>query len=179
MATENPTPERWLPVRGYEGLYEVSDLGRVRSLDRIVSGPRTWRGRILTPTLNNVGYLGVMLSDGIRGVVLRRVHRLVLDAFCRPPRPGEQANHRDFNKTNNRLENLEWTTPRENHAHAKAGGRIAHGEQNANAKLTEKAVLEIRARASRGESQRALATEYGISQSNVFRIASRKLWRHV
>lgn len=107
-------PERWLPVSGYEGLYEVSDFGNVRSLDRLSAykdGRSSLRkGRILKAQKDNLGRLQVRLSkDGVGKTF--RVHRLVLEAFDRPRPEGLIACHWDDNPENNRLENLRWDTP--------------------------------------------------------------------
>lgn len=90
--------EEWRDVPGYEGLYEVSNLGRVRR-----------NGRILRPYKDTWGYLSVSLSkNGIRRIV--SVHRLVAQSFIPNPNNYPQINHRDENKTNNAISNLEWCT---------------------------------------------------------------------
>lgn len=119
--------ELWLPIRGYEGLYEVSSLGRVRSLDREIEHPTAGivhrKGKVLAQNpLNKDGYLGVGLNKG--GTKKKRsVHTLVLEAFVGPRPEGQQACHNDGNNTNNRVENLRWDTPRENVADIKRHGR--------------------------------------------------------
>ena len=105
MATDDPTIERWLPIPGWEGLYDVSSLGRVRSHYR--------GGRILRPWPDADGYLRVSLSRG--GVqTIYRVHRLVLLAFAGPGEPGEEVRHLNGDATDNRADNLAWGTPAEN-----------------------------------------------------------------
>jgi hypothetical protein len=101
-----PEPERWLPVVGFERYYEVSDLGRVRSLRR----------GILKPSYSNSGGYGlVILSDGLGGRFGRYVHRLVLEAFAGPCPEGQEARHYDENDPRNaRLSNLKWGTSGEN-----------------------------------------------------------------
>lgn len=115
------TTERWLPVVGYEGLYEVSDLGRVRGLDRVMTVNRVGfsglpvRGQVLkaTPTGHRCPHLGVTLyRSGVRRH--HRVHHLVLEAFIGPRPSGLQGLHWDDVPTNNRLENLRWATAAEN-----------------------------------------------------------------
>lgn len=109
--------ERWLPVPGWEGLYEVSDLGRVRSLDR----PNGLRGRVRVLSVGSHGYLDVGLCDG--GVRRTRlVHRLVLEAFVGPCPEGQEACHADSDRTNNRLSNLRWDTTKANAADRVAAG---------------------------------------------------------
>lgn len=101
--------ETWLPVKGYEDLYEVSDLGRVRSLNYAKTG----EVRVLKPTLYNNGYLVIGLrKDG----KLKRflVHRVVVTSFMGDIPKGMQVNHKNEDKTDNRLSNLEVVTPKEN-----------------------------------------------------------------
>jgi hypothetical protein len=109
----DPTRETWRPVPGYEGLYEVSDLGRVRSLRRMTR--RGWRGgKILKPTpRDRYGHTVVGLSaNGIKTV--RQVHQIVAEAFIGPPPGGMEACHGDGNGGNNALANLRYGTRREN-----------------------------------------------------------------
>lgn len=117
--------EIWLPVRGYEGLYEVSDKGRVRSLDRkvIYSTGREvlHRGRILKDTAGKAGYPQVVLTKD-KEKKNYSVHRLVAEAFIPNPENKEQVNHIDRNKENNNISNLEWVTHQENADHAVASG---------------------------------------------------------
>lgn len=106
--------EQWKPVVGYEGLYEVSDHGRVRSLDRAVRGKdkRTQKikGAILKPTKGLDGrYRMSLYRDGERKGALP--YRLVLEAFRGPCPPGHEACHWDDDPMNNRLDNLRWDTP--------------------------------------------------------------------
>lgn len=94
--------EKWRPVVGYEGLYEVSNLGRVRRI------------RIVEPTKKKHGYMQISLvdKDGVRK--LHRLHRIVAAAFIPNPEGKPQVNHRDENPENNRADNLEWATAEEN-----------------------------------------------------------------
>lgn len=103
--------ERWLPVVGYEGFYEVSDLGRVRSLDRILDDGRVRRSKTLRATMKkDTGRLKVSLSrNGVVQTAL--VHRLVAVAFLGAPPDGRGlVLHGDGNHLNNRAENLRWGT---------------------------------------------------------------------
>ena len=109
--------ESWKPVVGYEGLYEVSDLGRVRSLDRVVKGKRNskWerKGRILQQANRGNGYYAVGLyKSGTQKMY--HVHRLVAVAFIPNPFNKPCVNHLDENKQNNAISNLEWATHKEN-----------------------------------------------------------------
>lgn len=101
--------EIWKPIKGYEGLYEVSNYGRVKSLN--------WNGKgavgYMTLRKKNTGYLAVLLSkNGVSKYTL--VHRLVATAFIPNPENEETINHIDEDKTNNRADNLEWCSRAEN-----------------------------------------------------------------
>ena len=109
--------EIWLPIEGYENLYEVSNLGRVRRLESVVNGKagskRKVPGKILKPRANKNGYLMIRLS---KNSIYRPcyLHRLVSSAFIPNPDKKFQVNHLDEDKTNNTVENLEWCTAKEN-----------------------------------------------------------------
>ncbi len=109
------TEEIWKAVVGYEGEYEVSNMGRVRSVDRIsvtVRGVEKFlRGRMLRPGPRPSGHLTVALT----GSKTHNVHTLVLEAFVGPrPTPMHEARHLDGHENNNRLDNLEWSTKTRN-----------------------------------------------------------------
>ncbi len=119
METKNYLGELWVNIRGFEGLYQVSNFGRVRSLDRVVirSDGRKYiyRGRIMKQQLAK-GYCIVELSNGNRNVkrIVRYVHLLVAEAFIPNPKHLPEVNHKDENKLNNRLSNLERCTEKYN-----------------------------------------------------------------
>ena len=120
--------EIWKDVAGYEGLYQVSDQGRVKSLERKV---RHWRGgeriqkeRILKPAVTQDGYLKVGLWAGGKRKTLK-VHRLVCQAFHKNPDNKQEINHVNEDKTDNRACNLEWCTRRENINHGSRNERVA------------------------------------------------------
>ena len=121
--------EIWKPVVGWEGLYEVSDHGRVRSLDRAVrtkGGQTTVReGRVLRPAINSNGYKIVVVQAGERRSALR-VHRLVLAAFVGPCPEGMQVCHGDGDRTNNSLGNLRYGTASENRIDSVVHGTHPH-----------------------------------------------------
>jgi hypothetical protein len=118
----------WCDLKDFNGLYQVSNLGKVRSLNRRVyhSGNHTThfhKGRILSSRINNSGYLSVRLSkEG--SVVTRFVHRLIAEAFVPNFQDKPCVNHKDGNKLNNEIDNLEWVTHKENMQHAYRTGLI-------------------------------------------------------
>lgn len=107
--------EEWKDVKEFEGLYQVSNKGRVRSLDRVINGKR-YTGKILSSKVN-AGYPIVRLCDGSRKLSVR-VHRIVAETFLDNPKGLPEVNHKDGNKRNNKVGNLEWCTSRENKIHA-------------------------------------------------------------
>lgn len=177
--------ENWLPISGYKSKYEVSDLGRVRSLSRYRKSSHVSRsfvkGRILKTSRLSSGYVVVGLSSCSK-VTQFYVHRLVVSTFIRKLKKKEEVNHKDFNKKNNKLDNLEIVTPKENSHHAMLDGRGAAGkcgETNLSAKLTNKKVLKIRKLHSQGISQRVIAKKYKVSFQSISLICLRKIWKHI
>lgn len=184
MQTAN---EEWLALPGFGGAYEVSSFGRVRSLSRQVvdnGGVRTAKGRMLKQVLSVWGYYRVGLCEHGE-VSLQAVHRLVALAFIPNPQQLPEVNHIDGVKTNNCVSNLEWVTSRQNTQHAYRSGLIStrKGESQPGSKLTSTQVQEIRkrykSRDRHGCSGRALAREYGVSQSVISDIIRKVLWKHI
>lgn len=123
--------EIWKPIEGYEDRYEVSNLGRVRSLDMVlpcnsngVRSTRVRRGVIRRHHIGHTGYHYVMLMDGKRNKNFR-VHRLVAAAFVPNPHHLPEVNHKDEDKNNNRADNLEWCTSKYNHNYGSTIERAA------------------------------------------------------
>lgn len=177
--------EDWRDIPGYVALYQVSNLGRVRSLHRTVELVRLGRrctrrieGGILQPASMSSGHLSVSLSrDGKQRT--HQVHALVLEAFV-GPRPGThidwQGCHADGNPANNNLTNLRWDTRSANEMDKIGHGRSNRGVRNRAAKLTEEKVREIRVRISSGESSDAIADRYGVSRALINAIKGGRAW---
>lgn len=185
MAAEENTPERWLPIIGFEGRYEVSDHGRVKSLPRRVKTTRNnqgWfplRGRIIRPFKHvKGGHLMASISrDG--EIVRRMVHHLVLEAFVGLAPEGHECDHIDFNPENNRVENLRWVTHTENIRHTARAGRGSRGESNRKSKLTENDIRSIRLRYIEGFKRADIAATFHVSYDTIWKVATRKTWKHV
>lgn len=111
--------ELWLPVLGYEGFYEVSSLGNVRSLARINGRKKTY-GQILSKIKHCVGlpYEEVTLKVAGRKRMTKKVHRLVAESFLKNPNNLPAVNHIDFNPLNNKVDNLEWCDATHNIRHS-------------------------------------------------------------
>ena len=181
-------PEKWLPVTGFEGRYEVSSYGRVRSLDRIVLSKKnagfhlSLKGRILSQSVKNdrskSNYFVVGIWDDGKQL-LRQVHRLVCEAFHGPCPDGMQCAHLNGDSECNAPENLAWVTPKENHAHMKLHGTHRQGTDIHFAKLDNAIVAEIIARHIGGEMQKDIARSYGVCRHTVQRVVSEKTWKHV
>lgn len=173
--------EEWRTVEGYEGCYEVSNQGRVRSIDKVVrtNGGRfaTKRGKIRRSVMGKAGYYLVTLCDACKTKTFL-VHRLVATAFVPACADRPHVNHINGIKTDNRPENLEWVTPKENKRHASELGLTPSGERQGNAKLTWDRVKEIRRiYIETGAKQRDLAKQFGISQPTVAQVVQWKTWK--
>lgn len=158
--------EIWRDVVGYEGVYEVSDYGRVRSKEKYLK------------QTNSKGYKSVTLKkDENRRQY--RVHRLVGFAFIPNPDNKPYINHIDGVKDNNKVENLEWCTQKENIRHAIDTGlmKSLYGESNGSSKLSESEVFKIRSLYhEKGYKQKKLATIFGVERSTISKIVSENNW---
>ncbi len=174
--------EEWRPIPGHAG-YEVSDLGRVRSVDRYVNrGPsrrhpagfaRLYKGRALRPGRSRSGYLSVVIRERTYPV-----QHLVALAFIGPRPAGRYVLHNDGRHDNNAATNLRYGTPKENSADAALHGTRARGTDYASAKLDDWTASVIRA--LRGiETQAALAMLFDVSASAVQAIHDGRTWKHV
>lgn len=174
--------ELWLPVVGYEGLYEISNLGRVRSMPRTVpcAAGKKFRvspGKILKQA-NTKPYLMVPLSaNGVHAQKL--VHRLVLEAFAGPCPNGFQACHFNGNAIDNRIGNLRWDSPTRNHADNKRNGVTPIGESHHAAKLSVLAVRKAREMHAAGATITAISRHFGVSRASASKAIHRNTWGHV
>lgn len=167
--------ECWLPVAKFGGRYEVSSLGRIR---------RTATARIRKPRLDAYGYpvVCVRINGKYKPFV---VHRLAWEAFAGPITKGMEVNHKDGNKQNNNLTNLELVTHAENVRHATATGLTARGERHYKATLSAEQIREIRTihaaggRYEGGPTFASTARRFGVTAGAIVRIVRRATWQHL
>lgn len=171
--------EIWKDVQGYEGYYQVSNLGRVKSLQRTANkknGVRLVRERFMCFCRLKRGYLTVTLSKNRKTDVIL-VHRLVCQAF-KPINEYFEVNHINAKPYDNRIENLEWVTGLENKRHAKSMGLNPKGETHGMVKLTKEQVLMIKY-GHKDIMQKDIAKLYSITPSQVCRIRKGLKWSHI
>lgn len=170
--------ENWLPVIGFEGLYEVSDSGNVRSLHKKHKTPH-----VLSPAFTpRTGYWFVSLS-GKEKAISRNVHRLVAAAFLGDPN-GREVNHVNGMKSDNRLVNIEYVTRSQNLRHRidVLGIKCTedrNGENGHNTTLTNVKVLAIRKLYAEGKSLLELAERFGVTRSGIAHVVKRRNWTHI
>lgn len=159
--------EEWRPVYGYEQFYQVSNLGRVRRDGRVLKYKPNKKHR----------YVHINLSAW-KVVTTIAAHRLVAEAFIPNPHKHPHVNHLNGVRHDNRVENLEWCTHKENIRHAYRTGLTtkARGEKSHSAKLTQKSVDEIRMRLAAGERQNRIAKNFSVSQSAIHNIKTGHTW---
>lgn len=168
--------ETWKAVVRYEGIYKVSDQGRVR---RIKAANGATVGRILRSSKDKDGYCLVHLCrEGI--CKTNKVSRLVLTAFVGSPKPEQESNHKDGVKANNRPENLEWVTKSENNLHKCRVLGKSRGELHNKAKLTNKDLPVIRRLLAEGKLlQREIGELFGVSGATISDIKLGRYWAHI
>ena len=185
--------EIWKDIEGYEGIYQVSNIGRIKSFDRMVSNkgkPYIIKGKIMAQYVRRSKNL--KQGDGYFAVGLRKekkqkgyfVHRIIALAFIPNPLNKPTVNHKDGNKLNNNINNLEWATHQENTKHAWKNGlcysNSVHGEEHYRSKLTENDVLFIRECSETNEmSTLELSIKYDVSRSHINRIKRNAQWKHL
>lgn len=172
--------EEWRDVAGYEGLYQVSSMGRVKSLERADSWGRTVKERILKPNVVGGGYLRVVLYAGGKTRMFF-VHRLVCQAFHENPDNKPEVNHVNEDKTDNRACNLEWSTRKENCNHGTRNERLGKAQSKSVAQYAQDGDL-VKVWSSVTEVQR----QAGFSQGHISKVANGKrktaygfIWKYV
>lgn len=170
--------ETWLPAVGWEGIYEVSSHGRVRSLARTThrnGHPYPVPGRILRASLTKPGYPFVNLKHEGRHEV-RHVHFLVMRAFVGPVPAGQEVAHGDGNPGNPHLSNLRYATREENLADRVIHGTDTRGIRNGQHVLTEAEVLEVVELIDEGHVLQFIADRYGVARMTISHIRHGETW---
>ena len=179
--------EVWKDIKGMEGCYQISNKGRVKALERVVlrsvNGNIHIKEHIVKGSKDTKGYLQLDARvDGKR--IVKLIHRLVAEAFIDNPNKYEQVNHKDGNKLNNDVSNLEWVTATENIRHACRTGlhKPNYGVEHGNHKLTNDAVRYIRANYKLGDKEfgaKALAKKFNVTTTPILLVAKGKSWKHI
>jgi hypothetical protein len=181
--------EVWKAIPKFEGYYEASNLGRVRSIPRIIVRKNRWgkitefthKGRILSSD-NKVsnGYRGLILSKGDAIQYSFKVHQLIVRTFNPlENETGYVINHKDGNKENNAVDNLEWITQSQNMSHAVSHGNFKGGYVGLKSKLTPDIVLDIFQDCLSGGKTKDLASKYGVSLSTIHEIRTKNTWGYL
>jgi hypothetical protein len=158
--------EEWKDVVGFEGSYQVSNMGRVRS------------SRVLKPGSSGKGYKAISLW--VNGKAKRvRVHKLVLEAFVGPCPPGMECCHGDSDRTNNALSNLRWDTKKNNAKDRDEAGGTAKGSKHGRSVIDENTAREVKRLLAMNESPAIIAKQLGIKRYIVMNIKQNHSWRHL
>lgn len=173
--------EQWKDIPGYEGAYQASTEGQVRSKDRTVVQRNRWGGshikmvpsQIIAPNRYHKGYASVVLYDINHESKRYEVHRLIAETFIGPKPDGHHTHHINEDKTDNRVTNLRYE---------KAGHHVAihvSGERCHSAQLTERQVIEIRVLLQSGHTLTSLAEQFKMSKGAISHIKQGRSWKHL
>lgn len=176
--------EIWKDIIGYETYYQISNLGRVKSLAKHSNGlsknQYTDKEIILKPTISSTGYFVVSLYINNKKIQ-HYIHRLIASHFIPNIDNKPEVNHINSIRHDNRLENLEWCTHKENIQHAVDTGQLKpkKGENHGGSKLTEIQVLEIKERLNNQENGVNIAKLFSVSHKTISKIKTGKRWNHI
>lgn len=176
--------ETWKDIEEFEGIYQISNMGNIRSIDRTIicknNSLKFLKGKMKKPSSDKDGYQTIILHKNNKSYN-KKIHRLVLNAFEKNNEE-LQVNRINGIKSDNRLENLEWVTPKENIEHCKRTG-LNHsriGENHYSSKLTENDVIEIRYLCENTNlKHREIAEMYDLSVGHISDIKLKKAWSHI
>ena len=174
--------EIWVPIKGTNELYEVSNLGNVRSKDRYSPnrwGPLLRKGKLLKPSKDGCGYHQIQIYlNGKRKIM--KIHRLVAQTFL-DKKAGCQVNHKDCNKNNNSANNLEWITHKENVSHAVINGRLQSEKRILAAlkrrKFSDADISTIKEMDLSGKTRTSIAKVFNVSQPTISLILLGKTYK--
>ena len=172
--------EIWKPIANYEGLYEISNYGRIKSLPRKTKTKIVKEPMILKVFKRHTGYIQAKLCKNSK-LYNPIVSRLVAEAFLEKPNYPCVVNHKDCIRDNNHVNNLEWITQSQNTRYAfLKGNKSQKGEKNNMAKLTMEKVKEIRKFKEENDhlSQQQIADHFNLKRENVKDIINYKTWNY-
>jgi hypothetical protein len=180
-ATSFMETEIWKEIPDLGGFYFVSNLGRIKSIERSfpINFKNTDKFRVKPEMiLKSHDKRGYRFACITYNMVTNNfpIHRLVASLFIRKPNKNEQVNHIDGDKANNHVSNLEWVSPLENITHAWKNNLIPHGEQRHDSKLSNNDVLQIR---NSKETSIVLGKRYSVSSSTIRNIKLNKSWKRI
>jgi predicted XRE-type DNA-binding protein len=179
MKKINLEQEIWKDIKHFESYYQISNLARVKSLDRIDNRGCERKEKILKPVKDIEGYLYVNLYKN--GKIKRfSIHRLVALTFIPNPNNYSQVNHKNDIKDKNYIKNLKWGTQKQNVHDAIKNGIFSMGEKHYIAKLSNKQIIEIRKMWSSGDFyQTEIAKKFNVHHTNISLIVNCKSWKHI
>ena len=170
----------WKDIKDYEGLYQINELGEIKRLPYIQSHPyrigynMNFKGGILKQSFDRDGYKLITIWKNNKSKTYR-VHRLVTQAFIPNPNNKPEVNHINGIKDDNRVENLEWSTSKENINHSiQVLNKVRNGNLNSNSKLTEKDIICIR---KDNRIHKTIAIEYGVARTTITGIKNNRTWK--
>jgi len=176
--------EIWKDIKGYEKLYQVSNEGRVKSLNRLVFNKGNGahcrvKGVVLKPNADIGGYLYVGLHDkkNVKTQYIK-VHRLVAFAFCEGHKTGLEVNHKNGIRDSNHCDNLEWVTRSQNIRDTYKRGRNTNGEKGNASKLFDRDVGVITSLYDYGISQTIIANSFGVTQATISNIVTNRTFKN-
>lgn len=175
--------EFWKDIPGYEGYYQVSNYGRVKSLPRKIynKGNKSFcfnKGRILKYSSDVGDYKYVILFKANDKRRTLKIHRLVAHAFCGGYEEGLEVNHKDGDRHNNKSDNLEWVTRSQNVRDTYKRGRNTNGEKNNSSKLQNRDIGVIASLYDSGVKQHIIAKAYGVCQVTISNIIRNKHYKN-
>ena len=178
--------EQWATIDGFNGFYQISNFGRIRSIDRTIfnhgcNAYQNVSGRFIKTRINKDGYEYTVLYNSAPDNKVRKtfkIHRLVALYFCEGYKPGLHVNHIDGNRGNNIYSNLEWCTPTHNARHKYLlGYTTPSGENSSNAKLKDEYIPIISRLYMFGVPQTTIANAFGVSQVTISRVINNETYK--
>ena len=177
--SDSSVPDGFRIIPGFPR-YAIDESGTILSVCLPTrEADRSWLdARRLKPDISTTGYHRVTLCNEV-GAKRVLVHALVLDTYMGPRPGGLQCRHLDGNNGNNHISNLEWGTAKQNSHDRMLHGNTSRGERTPSSKLTADDIRVIRERRANGEVYRVLATEFDVSITTIWQIATRRNWKHI